>query len=72
MSSINKSIKINPLIVISLILLSVFIFMISNRIVFIVSNVEKILIEHKANGQAQKSFNADLLKDLKTRMPITQ
>jgi hypothetical protein len=46
--------------------------MISNRIVFIVSNVEKILIEHKANGQAQKSFNADLLKDLKTRMPITQ
>ena len=70
MNSINKPVKINPLIIISLILLSVIVFMISNRIIFIVNNIEKILIEQKANSQAQKSFNIDQLKDLKTCMPI--
>lgn len=70
MNQQNKQIKINPLIIISIILLAVFIFIISNRIVFIFSNIEKVLIEQKAKNQTQKSFNVDQFKDLQTRMPM--
>ena len=70
MKTNNKSIKINPYIAISLLLFSILIFIISNRIVFIVNNVEKILIDPKTNSQSQKKFNTAEFNDLKVKMPI--
>jgi len=70
MNQQNKQIKINPLLIISILLLVLFVFIISNRIIFIFSNVEKVLVEQKAKNQTQKSFNLELFKDLQTRMSI--
>jgi hypothetical protein len=66
----TKSGKINPYIIISLLLIGLFVFIIFNRLTFAFKNVEKVLIESKKNTQTKKSFNLNNLEELKTKMPL--
>lgn len=70
MMSKTKSGKINPYIIISLLLIGLFVFIIFNRLTFAFKNVEKVLIESKKNTQTKKSFNLNNLEELKTKMPL--
>jgi hypothetical protein len=70
MNSKNNAIKINPYIVISIILLGIFIFLISSRLTFVFKNIEKVLIDNKKSTQTQKSFNLENIKELQTKIPL--
>ncbi|MDD3156232.1 MAG: hypothetical protein PHP14_02285 [Candidatus Pacebacteria bacterium] len=66
----NKKIKINGSILISLALLILLIFFVSNRLVFIINNVEKVLKDPETSTQNQKKFNITKFNELKTKMPL--
>lgn len=70
MNPINKSIKINPFLIISLLLLGILIFLITNRILFMAKNVNKVLGESRITPQNQKVFNIEQFENLKKQLPI--
>jgi hypothetical protein len=66
----NKKIKINNSILVSLVLLIILIFFVSNRLVFVINNVEKVLQDPETSTQNQKKFNVTKFNELKTKMPL--
>ncbi len=66
----SKKIKINSSILISLALLIILIFFVSNRVVFIINNIEQVLKDPELSTQSQKKFNITKFSELKTKMPL--
>lgn len=70
MKQSNKKIKINNSILVSIVLLIILIFFVSNRLIFVISNVEKVLKDPETSTQDQKKFNISKFNELKTKMPL--
>ncbi|MFA5230411.1 MAG: hypothetical protein WC422_03265 [Candidatus Paceibacterota bacterium] len=70
MSQANKSLKINPFLLISITLLIIFIFLITNRIMFMTNKIEQVLVDQNVTTRHNKTFNITQFKELTTKMPI--
>ncbi len=70
MKQINKLSKINPFLLISITLLIFFIFLITNRIMFVANKIEQVLVDQNVTTRKSKTFNIAQFKELTTKMPI--
>lgn len=70
MSQINKPSKINLFLLASLVLLIIFIFLITNRIMFVANSIEQVLVDNNGTARQSKTFNINQFNELTNKMPI--